>query len=87
MFFDTGIDVCKYFAHLMKKALTFKNVLYSEVPVMSLSLVYYLIIAAINLFLKSFKTSISLRSILSTSSDSYITSGRSKVNEQYKRKL
>ena len=56
--------VCKYFAHLMKKALTsFEDFLYSEVPTMSLSLVYCFVILPINILIKSFKTSGSSRSI------------------------
>ena len=61
----------------------------SEVPMMSLSLVYCLVIAEINTLLKSFKTSGSTRSILSTSFDSEITSSRINLesNERYKRKV
>ena len=56
---------------------------------MSLSLVYCLVIAEINTLLKSFKTSGSTRSILSTSFDSEITSSRINLesNERYKRKV
>ena len=43
---------------------------------MSLPLAYCLVIAPINILLKSFKASRSFRSILSTSSDSKITSAR-----------
>ena len=43
--FFLGIDVCKHFAHLTKKAVTsLKNFLYSEFPIMSLSLAYCLVI-------------------------------------------
>ena len=67
--------VCKYLAHLIDKGLTyFKNFLYSEVPTMSLSLGCSLVIAPINILLKSGSS----RSILSTSSDSEITSGQDK---------
>ena len=67
--------VCKYFAHLIEKGLTsFKNFLYSEVPAMSLSLRCSLVIAPINILLKSGSS----RSILSASSDSEITLGQDK---------
>ena len=67
--------VCKYFKHLIEKGLTsFKKFLYSEVPTMSLSLGCSLVIAPINILLKSGSS----RSILSTSSDSEITSGQDK---------
>ena len=68
-FFDTGIDDCKYFTHLMKKTLTsFNNFLYSRVPMMSN--------APANMLLKYFKTSGSSKSVLNTSHDSEITSSR-----------
>ena len=63
--------VCKYIAHLMEQGLTsFRNFLYSEVLTISLSLGCSLVIAPINILL----TSGSSISILSTSSDSEITS-------------
>ena len=74
----------------MKKALTsFKNFLYSEFPMMSLSLAYCLVIAPTNTLLNFFEISGSSRSILSISSDSVITSGSINLesNERYKRKL
>ena len=77
-------------APLMKKAFTsLKNVLYSEVPMMSLSIAYCLVIASINILLKPVKKSGSLRSILTISSDSEITSGMINIesNERYKRKI
>ena len=54
---------------------------------MSLSLAYCLVIAPINILLKSLKTSGSSRSILSSPSDSEITSGRIDLesNELHKR--
>ena len=66
-----------------------KNFLYWEVPTMSLSLAYSLVIIPINILLKLFKTSRSLIFILCTSSDSEITSGRVNLesNEQYKCKV
>ena len=56
---------------------------------MSLSLVYCLAIAPINILLKYFKTSGSSRSIFSKSSDSAITTNRInlKNNERHKRKV
>ena len=78
--------VCKYLAHLLEKGLTsFKDFLYSEVPTMSLPLGYWSAIAPINMLLKS-GSSIS---ILSTSSDSEITSGQINIesNKQYKHKV
>ena len=84
IFFNTAIDVCKYFAHLMKNALTsFKNL----IPMMPLSLAYCSPIVPINILLKFFNTSGPSRSIFSTSSDSEITSGRMNLesNERYKR--
>ena len=67
--------VCKYFDNLIEKGLTsFKNFLYSEVPTMSLSLGCSLVIAPIIILLKSGSS----RSILSTPSDSDITSGQDK---------
>ena len=67
--------ICKYFDNLIEKGLTsFKNFLYSEVPTMSLSLGCSLVIALINIILKSGSS----RSILSTPSDSEITSGQDK---------
>ena len=88
--FNTGIDAYKYFAHLMKKALTsFKNIWYSELPMMSLSLAYCLVIAPINIMLKSFKTWESSRLMLCTSSDCEITSDRINLesNDRCKRKV
>ena len=88
--FNTGIDVYKYFAHLMKKALTsFKNIWYSELPMMSLSLAYWLVITPINIMLKSLETWGSSRLMLCTSSDCQITSDRINLetNERYKRKV
>ena len=78
--------VCKYFAHLIEKGLTsFKNFLYSEVPTMSLSLGCSLVIAPINILLKSGSS----RSVLSTLSDSQIASGEINIesNKQYKHKV
>ena len=67
--------VCKYFDNLIEKGLTsFKNFFYSEVPTMSLSLGCSLVIAPIIILLKSGSS----RSILSTPSDSDITSGQDK---------
>ena len=64
-FCNTGINVYRCFAHLMKKSLIFpKSFLYSEVPMMSLSLAYYLVIVLINILLKSIETTGSSRSIL-----------------------
>ena len=56
---------------------------------MSLSLAYCLVIAPINILLKSLKTSWSLSSTFSTSSDSEITSGRINLetDEWYKPKV
>ena len=63
--------------------------LHSEVPMMSLPLAYCLVIAPTNIQLKSFKTSGSSISILSTSPDSEITSNRKNLerSERYKRKV
>ena len=77
--------VWKDLAHLLEKGLTsFKSFLYSEVPTMSLPLGYWSAIAPINILLKSGSS----RSILSTSSDSEITSGQINIesNKQYKHK-
>ena len=74
----------------MKKALTFfENFLYSEVPMMSLSLACCLVIVPINILWKSFKTSGSSRSILCKPSDYGITSDRINLesSDRYKRKV
>ena len=89
-FFNTDIHTSKYFTHLIKEALTsFWNFLYSELPMVSLPLAYCLVIIPINIMSKSFNTPGFSRSILCTSSDYEITSGRINLesSESYKRKV